>query len=210
MRSQASQAHPDGSIRTVPSEVSANSAADGADVITHAQFIRDAWSRSARAILATAALVFAAWNALDHTGFRRLAKLLGWSHGTLSKFVTIHSACDRFEGREETLPSAWTVVYQVAKLPDAQFKTLAASGKLRPELSEKEVRKFSGPHAALASSTRTAADELAYVSVRVVFPALLSPEREDAIRKQIFAAVGNDANLTVTISQRKKVRPIRG
>ena len=106
------------------------------------------------------------------------------------------------------MPCAWTVAYQVAKLPDAQFETLAASGKLRPELSEKEVRKFIAQRAA-AVSTRTASDELAYLSAKMVFPALLSLEREDAIRQKIFDVLITSPTWRSSISERRKLNATR-
>lgn len=201
--------------RPALSEHSASRVEDGSnlppaakDVGTYASLIRTALGRSARGILETAKLVAEAREALGKLGFRELAEHVGMSHGTLSKWVTIYSCRDRFLRREDALPSAWTVLYRISMLPDLQFETLAASGKLRPELSEKEVSKFAAQRATF-DATRSASDELAFLSVKVVFPALLSAPREDDLKRKIFAALGDEADVTVKISERRKFKASR-
>jgi hypothetical protein len=176
----------------------------------YVNLIRPSLGRSASALLEAAAYISAARCALDHAGFRVLAKRLGISAATLSKFVTIHSGRDRFGGREELMPSAWTVLYQVSKLPDGHFETLAASGKLRPELTEREVKNFVTQREAATPVARPAGDEMAYLAVKITFPALSSLEREDWIRQQVYAALGDADDLTVEVSDRKKLRLKRG
>ena len=178
------------------------------EINNRAVAIRAALKKSTESIVEAARLVAEARDALDHSGFRTLAKVLGLSHGTLSKLVTIHSRRERFSGREASLPSSWTVLYQVAKLTDGAFETLAASEKLRPELSEKEVKKFVAQHAAAADVMKSASDELAYVSVTISFPALLSLRREDQIRRKIFEAI-DEPDVAIKISERRKFRKSR-
>lgn len=175
-------------------------------VVFYAGQIRSALHRLAPAHMETAELVAQARAALDHASFRTLGKMVGLSASTLNKFVTIHSSRDRFEGREESLPSAWTVLYQVAKLSDAQFETLAASGDLRPELSEKQVKTFAARNEAANDISQFASNELSCLSVRVVFPALTSLAREDSIRQRIFTALENEPDINIRVSERKKFK----
>lgn len=172
----------------------------------YASQIRSALRRLAPAHLETAELVAQARTELDHASFRKLGKMVGLSASTLNKFVTIYSARDRFQGREESLPSAWTVLYQVAKLPDSQFETLAASGDLRPELSEKQVRTFATRNDAANDISQSASNELSYLAVRVVFPALTSLAREDSIRQRIFTALESEPDINIRVSERKKFK----
>jgi len=178
------------------------------DVAIRAKAIRAALRRSTQSIVEAAALVAEARDALDHSGFRALGKVLGLSHGTLSKLVTIHSRKERFAGREASLPSAWTVLYEVAQLTDGAFESLAASDKLRPELSAKEVKKFVAQQAAAADITKSATDELAYLSVTITFPALLSLAREDHIRQRVFEAI-DEPDVAIKVSERRKFRKRR-
>ncbi|MGJ4902327.1 hypothetical protein ACQR0V_12210 [Bradyrhizobium sp. HKCCYLS2058] len=178
------------------------------DIGAYVSLIRSALGRSALATLEAAAIISAARDALDHTGFRQLAKMLGLSAGTLSKFITIYSCRDRFSGIEASLPCAWTVLHEVAKLPEPLFQTLAASGKLRPELSEKEVKRFVAQRAA-ADGPMSASAELEYLSVMVTFPALLSLQREDEIRRKLFEAVEGEADVTASASERRKLKATR-
>jgi hypothetical protein len=179
---------------------------DVKDISTYARRIRTALGRSAFAILETAAIVAEARDALDRSGFRELADRLGLSHGTLCKLVAIDSRRDRFVGQEESLPSAWTVLYRLSRLPDEQFEILAASGKLQPKLSERQVSKFVVEGAAADDITRSASDEQAYLAAKIVFPALLSEAVEDGIRRRIIAAVEDEAGVTVKFSERQKLK----
>ena len=183
--------------------------ADAKAVDAFATRIRESLGRTSENVIATAALVSAARNALDHKGYRELSKKVGMSPATLNKFVTIHSRRDRFSGRESLMPHSWTVAYAVQSLPDVHFETLERSGMLGSELTEKDVKKLVAGREAAAVSTRKASDELAYLSVAVTFAALLSLEREDHIRKDIFELFENQPDVAVKISQRRKVRAKR-
>jgi hypothetical protein len=191
-------------------EKSRNVISDVMDVDSYAHQIRVALGRSAHAILETASIVAQARDTLDHASFRQLAKLVGLSHGTISKFVAIHSRRDRFAGREESLPGSWTVIYRLSKLTDGQYETIAAPEKLRPELTEREVSKFVAQNEAANDVSRSAADELACLAVRIVFPALLSLQQEDAIKQKIFEALDGDPALTIRVSERRKFKASRG
>src|ERR1700758_4783770 len=67
------------------------------DVESYASLIRAVWGRSAEATLEAASIVAKAQVALDHPSFSELAKELGTSCATLSKFITINSRRERFE-----------------------------------------------------------------------------------------------------------------
>jgi hypothetical protein len=174
-----------------------------------AMLIRESLGHTSQNVFKVAALVSKAFEALGHVGFRKLSKKVGQSDSTLNKFVTIHSHRDRFTGREHLMPHSWTVAYAVQSLPDAHFETLAAEGIMRPELSEKEVKKFVAQREAAAPSTRKASDELNYISVTIVFPALLSLKDEDEMKKEIFELLDNKPDVTVRISDRRKYRTKR-
>ncbi|KRP85085.1 hypothetical protein AOQ72_05005 [Bradyrhizobium yuanmingense] len=176
-----------------------------ADVSTYIARIQAARGKSARATLKMAALIAEAREALDHASFRKLGKAVGLSAATLSKFVTIHSSRDRLVGRESALPPEWTVMYQVARMPDAHFETLAASGKLGPDLTEKEVKKFMVQREAAGTLAGSASERMDYISVKVIFPGLTSLEREDSIRKRIFASLEDDQDISIRVSQRKRL-----
>lgn len=179
--------------------------ASGADISPYVARIQAARGKSARATLEMAALIAEAREALDHASFRILGKAVGLSAATLSKFVTIHSSRDRLVGRESALPPEWTVMYQVARMSDAHFETLAASGKLGPDLTEKEVKKFMVQREAAETLAGSASERMDYISVKVMFPGLTSLEREDSIRKRIFAALEDDQDISIRVSQRKKL-----
>jgi hypothetical protein len=179
------------------------------DVAAYARLIRDAQGRAVENFLAMAALISDAKNNLDHTGFRDLAKILGTSASTLCKFATIDSRRDRFVGREQSLPPAWTVVYELSKLTDGQYETISASEKLRPELTEREIKKFVAQNEAANDVSQSASDELACLSVRIVFPTLRDLQWEDAIKQRIFATVDGDDGITIRVSERRKFKAIR-
>jgi hypothetical protein len=180
----------------------------GGDVSSYASRIKHSLGKSIEAILETAEIVAEARAHLDHPRFGKLAEELGTSRGTLSKFVTIHSQRDRFDACRDTLPSAWTVMYRLSKLDDEQFGSLAASGQLQPGLSEKGVSRFVAQGAEAAGAT-PASDQRAYLPVKVFVPALLSPEREDDIRRKIIEAVNTEPDVTVAFSKRLKVKASR-
>ncbi|QOZ42185.1 hypothetical protein XH89_00910 [Bradyrhizobium sp. CCBAU 53340] len=177
--------------------------ASGLDISTFVARIQTVSAKSTRATLELAAIISEAREALDHASFRKLGSAVGLSAATLNKFVTIHSSRDRFVGRERALP--WTVMYQVAKLPDGHYESLAASGKFGPELSEKDVKKFVLQRDAAADLSQCASAQMDYISVKVIFPGLTSLEREDSIRKRIFGALEDDQEISIKVSQRKKL-----
>jgi hypothetical protein len=179
------------------------------DVEAYSTCIRAALKRSASAILETAALVSAARSNLDHTSFRKLAKMVGLSESTLSKFVSIHSNRHRFTGREDTLPVAWTVMYAVARLPDRQFDDLVKHELLQPKLTEKELSQFVSQRVDAAVGSKRAADEQAYFVVKIIVPALFDLGREDELRRRIYDAVGDDADVFITFSDRRKLESRR-
>lgn len=176
-----------------------------ADISPYVAKIQAARGKSAGAVLELAALIAEAREALDHASFRVLGKAVGLSAATLNKYVTIHSSRDRFKGREAILPPAWTVLYQVSALSDANYESLAASGKLGPELSEKDVKKFVLQRDAAGDLNQCASAQMDYISVKVIFPGLTSLEREDSIRKRIFAALEDEQDISIRVSQRKKL-----
>jgi hypothetical protein len=179
------------------------------DVAAYARLIRDAQGRAVENFLAMAGLISDAKNNLDHTGFRDLARMLGTSASTLCKFATIDSRRDRFVGREQSLPPAWTVVYELSKLTDGQYETISASEKLRPELTEREIKRFVAQNEAANDVSRSASDEMACLAVRIVFPAVLSLQQEDEIKKKIFDALDGDPALAIRVSQRRKFKATR-
>src|ERR1700751_4278696 len=107
------------------------------------------------------------------------------------------------------LPSGWTIAYRLSKLSDQQFEAMVAAGKLQPRLSEREVKKFVAQLAAADDVTRSASDELAYLAIKIVFPALVSEAVEDSIKRRIIAAVEDEAGVTVKFSERQKFKPGR-
>jgi hypothetical protein len=177
------------------------------DVTVYASRIRAALGRSVHAILEAAAIISAARDALDHASFRELAERLGMSKGTLSKFITIHSRRHRFVDREESLPTTWTVVYGLSKLPEQRFESLASSGKLQPDLSEKDLNRLVTQRTEAANPS--ASEQQAYLPVKVMVPALLSLEREDDIRRKIIEAVDNEPDVVVLFSGRRKAKASR-
>ena len=78
------------------------------------------------------------------------------------------------------------------KLSDGQYETISASEKLRPELTEREIKKFVVQNDAANDVSQSASDELACLSVRIVFPALRDLQWEDAIKQKIFATLDGD------------------
>ena len=173
----------------------------------YAHRIRKVWGRSAEAMLEVSAVVAEARARLDFPGFGKLATELGASRGTLSKLVSIHSRRERFEGRLETVPAAWTVAYKLSKLDDEQFESLAASGRLKPNLSEKEISQFTAQHAGVA--TPAVADQQVCLPFQIVAPALLSLEGEDDIKKKVIDAINGVPNVFVRFSGRRKVKTAR-
>ena len=202
------QAPDPGADIAFPTRTSVGGEVSEIDIYVHR--LKTALGHTLSRIFETAAIVAEAKEKLDHSGFRDLAKKVGMSHGTLSKYVTIHSRRDRFDGREESLPSSFTVIYVLSKLSDGQYETIAASEKLRPELTEKEVNKFVAQQAAANNVSRSAADELACLAVRIVFPALRDLQWEDAIKQKIFATLDGDDGITIRVSERRKFKANRG
>jgi hypothetical protein len=176
----------------------------------YADRIRTALGRSASAILDTASIIAEARDALDHASFGMLAERVGVSKGTLSKFISIHSRRCRFEDRVASLPTAWTVVYGLSKLPDRQFDSLASSGKLRPGLTEQDVNRFVATHAHAGIRAALASDLQAYLPVKIAVPALLSAEREDDIRRKIIEAIADEPDVVATFAARRKLERRRG
>lgn len=81
------------------------------------------------------------WNRRSAT---ELAVLSGLSLATLSKLRAIHDHRERFEGRAKDLPAAWTVLYDLTRLTDAQFKRLADDNKIRPDLTNQTIKFYTG------------------------------------------------------------------
>jgi hypothetical protein len=173
-------------------------------VSTYASQIRASMGRSVFAVLDTAALVAEAKDALGDAGFRELAKILEQSPSTLNKYARIHSHRDRFAGLEEMLPCRWTVLYGLSRLPDQQFEALAASGQLRPGLSDREIKKFVAQQVATDDAMSSAPDEQDYLAAKIVFPAFLSTQREEDLKRKMIAAVEDEAGVTVKFSARQK------
>jgi hypothetical protein len=63
---------------------------------------------------------------------------------TYSQFKTIGLNFARLNPHASVLPSSWYTLYKIAKLDDAQFAHAIESGKLRPFVTQREVRELSG------------------------------------------------------------------
>jgi hypothetical protein len=169
----------------------------------YAQLIREFQGQSVMAILNVASTVSDARHMLGYASFGALAKELEMPKSTLNKYTTIHSQRERFDGKESVLPPRMVVVYQLSRLKDDEFKALVAAGRLRPALTEKEVRGFiAGPS---DDGEKSAPDQKASLSAKIVFPARFSKRQEEDIKRKVSAAIADEAEVTIDFSERKPV-----
>ncbi len=109
----------------------------------YAAQINKAWGGSVEAVLSVAKLIASARAELEDHNYRRLAELLEMSAGTLSKFIKIDAHHSRFEPLKHILSADWTKLYLWSCMPDEKFNAVVASGKLRRDLTAKEMANLS-------------------------------------------------------------------
>src|SRR6185369_3306140 len=71
-----------------------------------------------------------------------LAEQTGWSPATFSKFITIDERRERLTPYVSRLPSAWTVLYNLARLTDDQLSRLDKLRILRPSTRSRDISDF--------------------------------------------------------------------
>lgn len=84
------------------------------------------YTKCADLILSLAETCYDAKDKLDKNEFKQFTKEvhLDRSNATLSKYLKIGSASVRFRKIEDRLPSAWTVLYNLAMLDNDEFNTV--------------------------------------------------------------------------------------
>jgi len=115
--------------------------------------------KTAQSILEVASTVLEAKEQLTKTEFAQFLQQLGFDErsSTYKKFVAIARKKELLEHHVEHLPTAWTTIYQLAKLEPDQFEQVANSGQLSPLMSANQITTIIAGGTS-SSSTRTATD----------------------------------------------------
>jgi hypothetical protein len=96
----------------------------------------------------------------------------------------IHQHHARFDSRVHELPAAWTVLYDLTRLTDAQFKRLAEDNKIRPDLTNETIKFYAG----LFSRPRAAKKGLRlFATIRI--PGSMDADSIEHLRVSVGAAL---------------------
>mgnify|MGYP006285709021 CR=1 FL=1 len=101
----------------------------------------NALRKTAQAILEVAATVLEAKEQLPQPEFAQFLKEVGFDEksSTYKKFVAIARKKELLERHVDQLPTAWTTIYQLAKLEPDQFEQVANSGQLSPLMGANQI-----------------------------------------------------------------------
>ncbi len=115
--------------------------------------------RTAQSVLEVAATVLEAKEQLAKAEFELFLQEVGFDEksSTFKKFIAIARKKELLEHYVNDLPSAWTTIYQLAKLEPDEFEQVAASGQLNPLMSANQITAIISGGAA-ANSNRVASD----------------------------------------------------
>jgi hypothetical protein len=115
--------------------------------------------KTAQSVLEVAATVLEAKEQLAKSEFAQFLNEVGFDEksSTYKKFVAIARKKELLEHHVEHLPTAWTTIYQLAKLEPDQFEQVANSGQLSPLMSANQITTIIAGGTS-SSSTRTATD----------------------------------------------------
>ncbi len=101
--------------------------------------LKCACRRGAKATFEKAAILDEALNTLCDKDLSRLAELAKLSRATISKYQTIHEKWSRFAPYLDNLGDGWTLIYQLCLLSDGQFRLFVEQGRLRRDLTAKQI-----------------------------------------------------------------------
>ena len=97
--------------------------------------------KTAQSVLDVAATVLEAKEELTKPEFEAFLQQVGFDEksSTYKKFVAIARKKELLEHYVDTLPTAWTTIYQLAKLDADEFEQVASSGQLNPLMSANQI-----------------------------------------------------------------------
>ena len=115
--------------------------------------------KTAQSVLDVAATVLEAKEELTQPEFAQFLQEVGFDEksSTYKKFVAIARKKELLEHHVDALPTAWTTIYQLAKLDADQFEQVANSGQLNPLMSANQITTIISGGAA-ANCNRPASD----------------------------------------------------
>lgn len=121
------------------------------------------FKKSAESVLECARIAAEA-NNMGSEIFNDFCKQVGYEkqNSTISKFVTIGKSYATLLKKLEHLPSSWTTLYEIAKLPECEIDELIKKGKLHRLATKQEIFESSPKGTPLIQhvSRSTSADEL--------------------------------------------------
>lgn len=115
--------------------------------------------KTAQSVLDVAATVLEAKEELSKHEFEAFLQQVGFDEksSTYKKFVAIARKKELLEHYVDMLPTAWTTIYQLAKLDADEFEQVTKSGQLNPLMSANQITTIiSG--GAVANNNRPASD----------------------------------------------------
>jgi hypothetical protein len=97
--------------------------------------------KTAQSVLDVAATVLEAKEELTKPEFDAFLQQVGFDEksSTYKKFVAIARKKELLEHYVDALPTAWTTIYQLAKLDADEFEQVANSGQLNPLMSANQI-----------------------------------------------------------------------
>ena len=97
--------------------------------------------KTAQSVLEVAATVLEAKEQLSQPEFAAFLQQVGFDEksSTYKKFIAIARKKELLEHYVDTLPTAWTTIYQLAKLDADQFEQVRNSGQLNPLMSANQI-----------------------------------------------------------------------
>jgi hypothetical protein len=179
------------------------------DVSSFARLIEQVQKKSVDMTWELARIINAAKKNLPMTGYRELARNVGMSPGTFSKFVKIHSSKYRYERLMEKVPSAWTVVYAMGALSDKQFTDFVAAGLLRPDTTVEDITAFMESDASAVTGKATSpiptstGQPFRDLAIKLQVPSQLPIQRIEEIKNIIQTALKGQP-VTVSFPLEKK------